>query len=514
MAGRQLFDPRKQSTPARTGGGPRTRPLPPDLLAEASRRLGIIAAIGVVLWIAAPALAQVAFRSMGITEGPRYMWSLAWLNVAIGLAMFFFTRRPGIEPRLILNLSLVYLVLTAFAIGLIWHVRQLPLQPTITWSGILVLLFAAIIPNPPVRTLIAGLLAASMMPLGMLIARAEGVWEFPHATDALLMHYPDFLAVGLSVVVSRVVTGLRQQVARAREMGSYELGELIGEGGMGQVYRATHRMLARPAAIKLIRPEMLGGDDGAQAELAIKRFKREAFVAANLRSPHTVELYDFGVADDGTLYFVMELLEGMTLEELVRRTGPVPVGRAIYVVRQVCESLEEAHRAGLVHRDIKPANIHLGKLGLRYDYAKVLDFGLVKPAKQDDDRSLATAAGLTPGTPAFMAPEMAMGEEIDGRADLYALGCVLYYLLTGRVVFEGDNVLQVMAKHLNAEPVPPSKRTDEKIPKALDRLVLALLAKKPADRPPTAAALADALEEIDADRWHQHDAAEWWRRQR
>ncbi len=273
--------------------------------------------------------------------------------------------------------------------------------------------------------LVAGLLAASMTPLIMLVAKARGTWDFGPASNALVMHYPDYLLVGVAVVVSHVVTRLGRQVAKARDMGSYQLGELLGRGGMGEVYRATHRMLARPAAIKLMRPEMLGMLDGESAHLAAVRFRREAEAAARLRSPHTVELYDFGVTDDETHYFVMELLDGMDLESMVRRYGPLPAGRVIHVVRQVCESLEEAHTAGLVHRDIKPANIHLGRLGLRYDFAKVLNFGLVKSiGSAGTEDTAATSAGLTPGTPAYMAPEIAMGGGVDGRADLYALGCV------------------------------------------------------------------------------------------
>ena len=198
----------------------------------------------------------------------------------------------------------------------------------------------------------------------MLWARAQGYWDFGPASNALLMHYPDYLLVGVAVVISHVVTTLGRQVAKAREMGSYQLGELLGRGGMGEVYKATHRMLARPAAIKLIRPEMLGGNDPAVAARAIARFRREAEAAAQLRSPHTVDLYDFGVTDDQTLYLVMELLDGMDLESLVRQHGPMPAARVIHVLRQVCDSLEEAHARGLVHRDIKPANIHLGRVGL------------------------------------------------------------------------------------------------------------------------------------------------------
>src|SRR4029078_9128135 len=215
--------------------------------------------------------------------------------------------------------------------------------------------------------------------------------------------------------VSKVVTRLGRQVSKAREMGSYQLGDLIKRGGMGEIYKATHRMLARPAAIKLIRPEMLGNDSGESAELAIRRVHREAEAAANLRSPHTVELFDFGVTEDQTLYFVMELLEGMDLETMVKNHGPLPAARVIHILRQACESLAEAHERGLVHRDIKPANIHVGHVGIRDDYVKVLDFGLVKSVATSSEVSLGTAVGRTPGTPAYMAPEMALGETVDGR---------------------------------------------------------------------------------------------------
>src|SRR5688572_22014907 len=213
-------------------------------------------------------------------------------------------------------------------------------------------------------------------------------------------------------------------------------------------------MLARPAATKLIRPEMLGANDPDVAARAIARFRREAEAAANLRSSHTVELYDFGVTEDGTLYLVMEFLDGMDLETLVRQTGPLPAGRVIHILRQVCDSLEEAHARGLIHRDIKPANIYLGLVGLRHDFVKVLDFGLVKEVTSVSvEHSLATIPGqMAMGTPAYMAPEMALGEAVDGRADIYALGCVAYYLLTGQLVFEGEKVFQMIANHLQTPP--------------------------------------------------------------
>ena len=516
MSAPQMIAPPIQDTPARLS---RRRAIPKDLLREASRRLGVISLLGATLWVVGTVLDHFAFRAMSHGDP-------AWLrlrstdvicaaSVLVSLAVFFSTRRPERDPQFMLDLGLAYMVLTGLALGLVYHWEPVPtgwpVFPVITWNGAITLIFAAILPSTPRKTLVAGFLAVSMNPLSMVLAKFRGTWDFGPASSVLLMHFPDYLMVGVSAVISHVVTGLGQQIAKAREMGSYQLGELLGRGGMGEVYRATHRLLARPAAIKLIRPEMIGARDGETAQLAIKRFRREAEVVASLRSPHTVELYDCGVTEDETLYFVMELLDGMNLEALVRQHGPMPASRVIYILRQVCESLEEAHVRGLVHRDIKPANIQVGRLGLRCDFVKVLDFGLVKPvASLGGGQSVATAAGLTPGTPAYMAPEMALGETVDGRTDLYALGCVAYYLLTGALVFDGDTGLQMMAKHLRAEPIPPSQRTALPIPPALDRLVLACLAKKPEDRPQSAVALARSLAGVEVDPWTEERAREWW----
>jgi serine/threonine-protein kinase len=312
-------------------------------------------------------------------------------------------------------------------------------------------------------------------------------------------------------VIASVVRRLGQQVAQARAMGSYQLGPLLGSGGMGQVYRATHRMLSRPAAIKLIRPEMLEPASPERAELALRRFRREAEAAANLRSPHTVELYDFGVTEDQTFYLVMEFLEGLTLEGLVGRHGPVPPVRAIHILRQVCDSLAEAHANGLVHRDIKPANIHLGRMGLTWDFVKVLDFGLVKSVVAEGmEESLSTAAGITPGTPAYMAPEAALGEAVDARADLYAVGCVGYFLLTGQLVFDAVNGFQMITKHQRQAPVPPAQRSGLAIPPVLEQVVLACLAKRPEERPASAQALSRALAAIELPPWTQDQARQWW----
>ncbi len=481
-----------------------------------------MALVAAGLWTLGTALDHVASRLIS-GEGPEWLRSqpsdwIAAVSVLASILLYLYARGRDRDPQRILNLGLVYMVLTALALALVGHGTALAdhesITPRVSWIGAVVLMFAAIVPSRPAHTAIAGLLAVSMNPFAMLLARARGTWNFPNATDALLMHIPDYLLVGVAVVISHVMTTLGQQVAKARELGSYQVGELLGRGGMGEVYKATHRMLARPAAIKLIRPELIAGDDPEATRIAIQRFRREAETAANLRSPHTVELYDFGVTDDGTLYFVMELLEGLDLESLVRRYGPMPASRVVHVLRQACASLEEAHQAGLVHRDIKPANIHVGRLGLTDDFVKVLDFGLVKPVTEAGgmtEPTLATQAGLVVGTPAYMAPEMARNEKVDGRADIYALGCVAYYLLTGQQVFESATAMQVISKHLEAVPAPPSRRVPFTIPATLDEVVLACLAKNPEDRPQHASDLSRRLEQAGVEPWTEAQAKDWWK---
>jgi eukaryotic-like serine/threonine-protein kinase len=495
------------------------RQFPADLLRQASRRLQILALVGAALWVLGPALGHLAL-ALTQPEDPRWAQygpsdMISTAGVLVSLGMFLYLRIGERDPAFVMDLGLGFMVASAALIGLMIHwgppsATPMDPKPMITWTAPVILMFAALLPASPRKMLAAGLLAASMDPLGMITAQASGAYHFGPLRNAFLMHYPSYLLVGVAVVISSVVTRLGKQVAKERELGSYHLGELLGQGGMGEVYKATHRMLARPAAIKLIHPQVLAAHDRS-ASLAVSRFKREADAAAKLRSPHTVELYDFGETEDGTLYFVMELLEGMDLESLVRQEGPLPQTRVIHILRQVCESLEEAHASGLVHRDIKPANLHVGRVGLRHDFVKVLDFGLVKsvvsPSGED---SMATAAGLTPGTPAYLAPEMALGEAVDGRADIYALGCVAYFLLTGHLVFDAANALQLIAKHIQEQPLPPSRRTELDIAPQLEQVVLACLAKRPADRP-TAAELDRLLAEVQIEPWSDEEATRWWR---
>lgn len=313
------------------------------------------------------------------------------------------------------------------------------------------------------------------------------------------------------ILGTMLITRFRSMAIDARSDALYDLRTQIGKGGMGEVWLAEHKTLARPAAIKIVRPDLLADGDKAAGTNVVKRFAREAQATAALRSPHTVEIYDFGVTDEGTFYYVMEYLEGLDLGTLVKRHGPLPTARAVHLLRQACASLEDAHQHSLVHRDIKPANIFACRLGTEYDFTKVLDFGLVKDQRPSENTQL-TVDGLTTGTPAYMAPEMALQDGRVGPAtDIYALGCVAYWLLTGKLVFDEPTPVAMIVNHVKTAPEAPSTRTELPIPAALDEIVLRCLEKDPAARYPSMRALEAALGSVRLDQtWDADRAEEWW----
>jgi serine/threonine-protein kinase len=324
---------------------------------------------------------------------------------------------------------------------------------------------------------------------------------------------PTIISVGMAWYAARRIYGLRSDLSRARELGSYHLVEKLGEGGMGEVWKAEHRMLARPAAIKLIHPDAVKeeAESGATPGRHLARFEREVQATAQLRSPHTIEVYDYGLTGSGTFYYVMELLDGLDLQEVVTRFGPMPPERVTAILLQACHSLAEAHGNGLVHRDIKPANIFLCRLGRDVDFVKVLDFGLVKRTKTQDAHL--TQVGTFAGTPAYAPPEMAgVGvDEVDGRADIYSLGCVAYWLLAGRVVFSANTALQMLLKHSTEIPKPPSEYTLAPLPEELDQIILDCLAKDPDDRVPSIEILANRLRQLQwSQQWTDEMALAWW----
>jgi serine/threonine-protein kinase len=317
---------------------------------------------------------------------------------------------------------------------------------------------------------------------------------------------------------------MAKAVREARHVGSYELTELLGSGGMGEVWRAKHRLLARPAAVKLIKPEVLGAKDPKSAQELLRRFEKEAQVTASLDSPHTVELYDFGVAEDGVLFYVMELLHGVDLQTLVERFGPLPSERVIHLMMQACDSLDDAHSRGLIHRDVKPANLFVSRKGSLVDFVKLLDFGLVKrwdaAGEYELGKSLQIATSLAQhtvigqilGTPAFLAPEAVTGEQkVDQRADIYALGCVAYWLLTKTMVFNETTTVGMAAAHVAQVPELPSRRTEQPIVPALETLIMQCLEKDRERRPKSAAILRELLSEIALpEAWTRERAQTWW----
>jgi serine/threonine-protein kinase len=303
---------------------------------------------------------------------------------------------------------------------------------------------------------------------------------------------------------AHTISRLRRQVAEARQLGQYRLVQRIGSGGMGEVYLAEHHLLKRPCALKLIRPENLIDPT------ALERFEREVQLTATLSHPNTVEVFDYGQTEDGTYYYVMEYLPGLSLAELVESHGPLPPARAVYLLRQVCSALREAHAAGLIHRDVKPSNIFAARRGGMDDVAKLLDFGLVRPAVKNR-ASLLSGEGQLLGTPRFMSPEQARGgPELDERSDIYSLGAVAYYLLTGRPPFDQGDGIGVMIAHARDPVVAPSL-VRAGIPEDLELVVLRCLAKDPADRFPDAESLEHALGQCAcADEWDLKRAARWW----
>jgi eukaryotic-like serine/threonine-protein kinase len=493
---------------------------PLDLLQQSAGRLRILALLYAFLFFMAgvvPALVLPEERARFL--GSFLMWGPHVIGIAIGFLVAAVIRSERFSLPTVMNLGLLFEITSSYAIASAEFGDPLGLETHrgflgLSWVAVWVLLFTVVVPTPPRRAVLAALASVSSVPviIGLQISSGGALLQVNPAQFFFGLVFPYLLVVAMAYVGARVVYQLGTEVRRARELGSYRLEEKLGEGGMGEVWRARHRMLTRPAAIKLIRPAAQGdGRAGVSAE-AMRRFQREAEVIARLRSPHTVELFDFGMADDGAFYYVMELLDGLDADSLLRRFGPVPPERAIYLLRQICHSLSEAQSCGLVHRDIKPANIFLCRYGEEYDFVKVLDFGIVGAVSDAEGASsVQTLENVVRGTPAFIAPEQAMGTEVDWRADIYATGCVAYWLLTGQLVFTADTTMGLLLKHAQTPPPRLSTRTDRPIPGALEDLVLGCLAKAPADRPQSARELSLQLADVECgSTWTQERAREWW----
>jgi serine/threonine-protein kinase len=494
-----------------------------EIQALLRKRLRIIALICSVSFAAFLPIEYFSYDRM-----PEFVWfrlvpHMSMLALVAALAVVLWSNRQFSLARLRLMELILFAVLN---VGFSWDLYGslrvwLPIYAargpvdlvvlatyaSFIWS-VLIVGYGALIPNTWRRcAAVVGVMA--LIPIA--IGAAAGLTD--RAVPGLLLgrflFHAGFLltfAVALAVFGSHHIQVLRQQAFEARKLGQYQLKRCLGTGGMGQVYLAEHMLLKRPCAIKVIRP----GRAGDPRNLA--RFEREVQATAALTHSNTVEVFDYGRAADGTFYYVMEYLPGLSLEALVKQHGPVPPARAVHLLRQVCGALQEAHAAGLIHRDIKPGNIIVGPRGGLCDVAKLLDFGLVQGGSLQGDGEKLTQEGAIAGTPAYMSPEQAAGKaELDGRSDIYSLGCVAYFLLTGRPPFVQETAVQTLAAHLG-EAVTPLTSHRPDVPADLQDVVLRCLAKEPAQRFQSADELEHALARCDcADAWSREDAAAWWR---
>jgi serine/threonine-protein kinase len=370
---------------------------------------------------------------------------------------------------------------------------------------------AILLPSSGKRTLLIGLLA--LVPAGLVATwlRIDGFGlleqpaEWP--SQASLVFRNVLVTLFLGALTSQVIYGLRRQLQENARIGQYLLREKVGEGGMGAVYRATHALLRRDTALKVLLPERVGS-------AASLRFEREVQLTAQLTHPNTVAVFDYGRTPDGVFYYAMEYLEGGDLERLVEYAGPLPPARVVWILEQLCRALGEAHALGLIHRDIKPSNVLLCERGQEGDVAKVCDFGLVKDLNAEGQVHITQDGALT-GTPLYLSPEgITTPEAVDARADLYSLGALAYYLLTAAPVFPGRTLVEICAAHLHSPPASPSA-LNAAIPAELDAVLLRCLAKKPEQRFESALALRQALLGCPlTDHWGAESAAAWWAQHR
>ena len=503
--------------------GDRTTALPADLLNQAAARLRILALLYAFTFFMAAFFPSLLFS---VARQRLFAQPLNWVPGAISIAVALFVawavRATRLQPQAMMVVTLLFEIVSSWGIATAEFLQPLGLRVSDSWVGlswvaVWTLLFNIVVPILPRYAVLAALASVTSVPVMVIVSLTAFDSEIELTRSVwpifLAFVFPYLLVVIMAYVGARVVYTLGKEVSRARELGSYRLVQRLGVGGMGEVWKADHRLLARPAAIKLIRAARAGDEHGISDDMR-RRFEREAQVIARLRSPHTVTLFDFGVADDGAFYYVMELLEGLDADTLVKRFGPMPAERVVPILRQVCHSLSEAESCGLVHRDIKPANIFLCRYGEDHDFVKVLDFGIAKAAHETSVAETAlTVVNVIRGTPAFIAPEQALGGvDLDARADIYSTGCVAFWLLTGELVFTADTPMKLLMAHAHSVPEPPSAKTELPIPPELDALVLSCLAKEREQRPASARDLLQRLDAVQlATAWTEERARRWWR---
>jgi serine/threonine-protein kinase len=458
----------------------------PDALATAPQERNALA-VPQGLWLFAAVVAALGALGLGLWRGRWSARALAWADVGgTAAASALLGWACSLLPERIDFFSSLAITLTYLQLGR-----------------------AAAVPSRGRRTLLLGLFAAAVA--GGLCAQA-GFGDLPGRApwqEWAVGFWSGFKPVGLSALLaaftSRVIYGLREEVKQARRLGPYVLEERVGQGGAGVVYRARHALLRRETAVKLLLPGRVG-------PAALQRFEREVQLTARLTHPSTVAIFDYGRTPDGVFYYAMEYLDGGDLEDVVTLEGPLPPGRVVHVLAQVCRALREAHALGLIHRDIKPANVLLCERGGEGDVAKVVDFGLVKELVPGAAGEEGAPGGFV-GTPLYVAPEAFTAPgSVDARSDLYALGALGYRLLTGEAPFHGATAVEVCAHHLHTAPLPPSVRLGRAVPARLEALLLQCLEKEPARRPQSAGALLALLEGCeDVAAWGEAEAAAWWR---
>ncbi|MFO7905197.1 MAG: serine/threonine-protein kinase [Planctomycetota bacterium] len=463
-----------------------------------------------LIWRGLAGLFEVAAFSLDAT----FLGQLLVFLILVACGLWCCRACPGGSGPLRFLELLIFGLPAIFLFGLYFNMMrecatedQMLIRPDAPWL-VLMYLYAMFIPNTWRRAaVVIGAMALSPIAITAVLWSTDQICA--QLISAELWRIISMLLILLisgvaSVLGVHTINTLRVEAFQAKQLGQYRLGQRLGAGGMGEVYLAEHQLMKRPVAIKLIRPEQAGDPR------IFARFEREVRATAQLSHWNNIDIFDYGRTADGTFYYVMEYLPGLSLADLVTRHGPLPPGRAIYLLRQTCEALSEAHARGLIHRDIKPANIFAAERGHKYDVAKLLDFGMVKPLGGVDSSHLTHDGSIT-GSPLFMSPEQATGDsEPDERSDIYSMGVVAYYLLTGKTPFDGNQPIKILVAHAQRKPKQPSLIRPG-LPQDLEAVVLRCLAKSPADRYDSAMQLAEALDAcVDADQWSAAIAADWW----